>query len=313
MTVFRFETVVMAHAMILFQTYLPSIFAFAPSRTTIEARTGVSLLFAEPQQDGNGVGLYRKFSNHAWQRLEESGLFEDTDIPEDLTFNRAPAKGMKNSVVQISAKAMVPAKGHENLVKYARVALLETIAQDANDATMIHAAGIQVLNFVVIPSDETNLPVLGIDLVTLPGGRNLLLLDAQPMVLPNPYEEHWNEWHSQYVLGNRAFPWGGDFPEPVKKYVSKYALWTRLQSDDDEVADPISIIQNDVWEVFTSHLDLYLDLLQNSSAQDIQGVNDQSGYLEYRRSTDPAKPMLNALYGPEWTDKLLDQVLFPPA
>jgi hypothetical protein len=315
MTVFRFEAVVMAHAMILFQTSLPSIFAFAPSRTTTKARTGASLLFSEPQQDGNGVGLYRKFNTHAWKRLEESGLFQDTDIPEDLTFNQAPAKGMKNSVVHITTKAMVPAKGHENLVKYARVALLETIAQDTNDATMIHEAGIQVLNFVVIPSDETNLPVLGIDLVTLPGGRNLLLLDAQPMVQPNPHEEHWNEWHSKYVLGNKAFPWGGDFPEPVQKYVSKNALWTRLTSDDAdaEVLDPISIIQNDVWDVFTAHLDLYLDLLQNSNAQDIQGVNGQSGYLEYRRSTDPAKPMLNALYGAEWTDKLLDQVLFPPA
>lgn len=315
MAVFRFLTLLFAQAMIVLQTAPPVTFAFTPSRGTI-TRPARSILCAEPQEDDHGVGLYRKFSDHAFKRLKESALFDDAIVPDDLTFNQAPAKGTKNGTVKITAKAMVPAKGQGNLVKYARVALLETIAQEGNEATMVHTAGIQVLNFVIIPSDETNLPVLGIDLVTLPGGRNLLLLDAQPMVLPNPYEEHWKEWHSQNVLDNKAFPWGGDFPEPVQKYVSKYALWTRLQSADEGdgvLADPISIIQQDVWDVFTLHLDLYLDVLANSNTQDIQGKNDQSGYLEYRRSTDPAKPMLNALYGAEWTDKLLEQVLFPPA
>eukprot|EP00980_Cylindrotheca_fusiformis_P031068 scaffold25784_cov152-Cylindrotheca_fusiformis.AAC.4 len=281
-----------------------------------EPRNVVSVLNAERHHDNHGVGLYRRFSDHALETLEKSGLFEDVPVPDDLKYNTAPAKGMENSIVQISVKAMAPVTGKENLVKYARIALLETIAQNSHDETKVHTAGIQVLNFIVIPSDKTNLPVLGIDLVTLPGGRNLLLLDAQPMVIPNPHEEHWKEWHTQNILGNKAFPWGGDFPEPVQKYVSKYALWTRLQQSDneaDETLDPISIIQGDVWEVFTSHLDLYLNLLKTSSSQDIQGRNDQSGYLEYRRSTDPAKPMLNALYGADWTDKLLDEVLFPPA
>jgi len=271
----------------------------------------------------SSCGLYRKFSDHACKRLQESGMFQPATIPIELTFNQAPAKGMPNSVVQISVSAMVPTDGHENLVQYARVALLETISNDDDDDDddnsnnkKIHTAGIQVLNFVVIPSSKTNLPVLGIDLVSLPGGRNLLLLDAQPMVQPNPYEDHWNEWYSQSVLDNKVFPWGGDFPEPVQKYVSKNALWTRLKptskDDDDYSFDPISVIQNNVWKVFTTHLDLYIDLLQSLDVQEAQGSNDQAGYLEYRRSTDPAKPMLNSLYGQEWTDQLLDQVLFPP-
>jgi hypothetical protein len=37
----------------------------------------------------------------------------------------------------------------------------------------------------------------------------------------------------------------------------------------------------------------------------------QGEYLEYRLANDPARPMLKSLYGPEWTERLLNEVLFP--
>lgn len=259
------------------------------------------------------AGLYRKFAEHAWEELAATGFFEELSLPTGLESNQSPAKGMNSSVVQISTKAMTPSANYKNLVRYARVALIETITTSVipgEEGDSINTKGIQVLNLVVIPSNETSLPVLGIDLVSLPGNRHLLLLDAQPMTSPNPFEDHWSEWHSNYVENNPNFPWGGDFPEPVQKYVSKYSLWTRLQSLDDGT-DPVSVIQNDAWEAFVDHLDAYLDLLTNCNVHKIQGPNHQPGYLQYRRDNDPAKPMLNSLYGPEWTNQLLDEVLFP--
>ena len=114
------------------------------------------------------------------------------------------------------------------------------------------------------------------------------------------------------------FTWGGDFPPPVQQYVSPYALWTRLQPPEDVAEDdwhdPTSIIQNELWDAFTSHLDIYLELLKREREQpqsESVTSNNQAGYLEYRRTTDPAKPMLKALYGEEWTQEALDQVLFP--
>jgi Ferredoxin-dependent bilin reductase len=256
-------------------------------------------------------GLYRKFADHALAQLSKTGWFDVATIPDNLAFNQAPAKGMQNSVVRISTKAMIPAPDHEGLVRYARVALLETVPQvtlpEQIDARTQHS-GIQVLNFIVLPSDATKLPVLGIDLVSLPGGRHLLLLDAQPMTDPNPFEKHWDGWHSIYVANNQHFPWGGDFPEAVKAYVSKNALWTRLQ----EAEDPVSVIEGDLWVAYVAHLDAYITLLasqQNST--DMVGSNQQASYLSYRRNNDPAKPMLNSLYGSEWTNALLDTVLFP--
>lgn len=270
-----------------------------------------SLLVAKPESvttDQGKYGLYRRFADHAWARLEESGMFQPTTLPLDLQENQAPAKGMKDSTVRISTKAMVPTPDTQGLLRYARIALLETVSRSSDE--IIQSAGIQVLNFVVIPSESTSLPVLGIDLVSLPGNKHLLLLDAQPMTHPNPFEKYWQEWHSTHVVGKPHFPWGGDFPDTVKQYVSNHALWTRLQ----DLENPVSIIENQVWEAFVEHLDEYISLLKQSTTNEesVRGSNHQRSYLEYRRMNDPAKPMLNSLYGSAWTDRVLDEVLFPP-
>jgi len=33
-------------------------------------------------------------------------------------------------------------------------------------------------------------------------------------------------------------------------------------------------------------------------------------YLNYRRENDPARPMLTRLYGNEWTERVISEVLF---
>ena len=322
--------------------------------------------------DDFSVGLYKKFADHAVERLlETEWVIEDTSVPSDLSKKEAPTR-TKESIVRITTKALIPKNNDKNkesnsLIRYARITLLETIpiAAPASTSTVditdgvdvVTPDGIQVLNFVVLPNADTNLPVLGIDLVSLPGSKHLLLLDAQPMVAPNPHESHWKDWYKTHVIvedKNKKeeedkdeplkFAWGGDFPETVKQYVSKYALWTRLQNivppvekdtDDENTTTTtnnydndtpsitaIDVIQGDIFVAFQEHLDTYLELLEqytttvddddnNIEIVSIAGDNNQPSYLDYRRNNDPAKPMLNALFGKEWTQSLLDDVLFP--
>ena len=322
--------------------------------------------------DDFSVGLYKKFADHAVERLlETEWVIEDESVPSDLSKKEAPTR-TKESIVRITTKALIPKNNDKNkksnsLIRYARITLLETIpiAAPASTTTaditdgvdVVTPDGIQVLNFVVLPNADTNLPVLGIDLVSLPGSKHLLLLDAQPMVAPNPHESHWKDWYKTHVIvedkNNKEeedkdeplkFAWGGDFPETVKQYVSKYALWTRLQNivplvekdtDDENTTTTtnnydndtpsitaIDVIQGDIFVAFQEHLDTYLELLEQytTTADDddnnieivsIAGDNNQPSYLDYRRNNDPAKPMLNALFGKEWTQSLLDDVLFP--
>mmetsp|Transcript_25274 Transcript_25274/g.25607 ORF Transcript_25274/g.25607 Transcript_25274/m.25607 type:complete len:408 (-) Transcript_25274:730-1953(-) len=310
------------------------------------------------------VGLYKKFADHALEKLlETQWVVEDKSVPLDLSEKEAPAKGTKNeSIVRITTKALIPKTKNQsrNLIRYARITLLETvpILDDNNNDGIISPDGIQVLNFVVLPNLDSTLPVMGIDLVSLPGSKHLLLMDAQPMAIPNPHENHWEDWYRAHVVVQSSsksksenkqqeereqeeilkFSWGGDFPESVKQYVSKYALWTRLQdiipvenNDDNDTPSAIDIIQSDIFLAFQRHLDTYLKLLgqyttaldndnddenKNSNNNDnnietVKGDNHQPSYLDYRRNNDPAKPMLNALYGKEWTQTLLDNVLFP--
>ena len=39
-------------------------------------------------------------------------------------------------------------------------------------------------------------------------------------------------------------------------------------------------------------------------------INGQNNYLKYRRDNDPARPMLSSLFGKEFTESLIKEVLF---
>ena len=39
-------------------------------------------------------------------------------------------------------------------------------------------------------------------------------------------------------------------------------------------------------------------------------INGQNNYLNYRRDNDPARPMLSSLFGKEFTESLIEEVLF---
>jgi hypothetical protein len=279
----------------------------------------------------------------------------NNNVDASLAANIATAKGFPvGSVVRMENRALQPATtdgSSSSPIRYARAALLETLVAaaapgtdaDANEPTddKIHAAGIQVLNLVIFPS-QPHLPVFGADFVSLPGNKHLLLLDAQPMTSHDDNlhnSDKFKDWYDQYCSGAETnFPWGGAMPEAVTCYVSPNALWTRLGSaaaakaEKEEksvsstptaaksVMEPVTLIQGQLWQAFREHLDLYLDMLEESQSQKekedglpaVLVEHSRDAYLKYRLENDPARPMLKALYGEEWTEKVLTQVLFPP-
>ena len=214
-----------------------------------------------------------------------------------------------------------------------------TIQQPAK----IHTDGIQVLNMVIIPYKHTGLPVFGADFVALPGNKHLLLLDAQPVRGDDHssnssgtagnrelYDDWFQQWYERNDIQGQ-FDWGGDLPGPVQQYVSKYALWTRFTGSgggsgnatvqNSNLTDPIEIIRGPVMDVFIDHFQTYLQLLshyESSSTHDGRNQrydNTNSSrlldYLTYRLDNDPARPMLKRLFGAEWTEQVLHDVLFP--
>jgi phycoerythrobilin:ferredoxin oxidoreductase len=265
----------------------------------IEAKNPFSPVKASEASEpiAGGEGLYRSFMEYAWEKLKHSGQLSGGDlVPADLSTNTAVAKGMpEGTVVRITVEACA-GKGP---IRYARYALLETILPGQ---TTKSTKGIQVLNLVLF--SQPHHPVLGVDLVTLPGNKHLLAMDAQPMVEgePLPLDSKWREWHERYVKSN--FEWGGDLPESAKKFFSPHGLWTRLSGEE-----AVHLIETKVMDAFKAHLDIYLQCVQEEVEASKEHHQDE--YLEYRLENDPARPMLRSLYGPEWTERVLADILFP--
>jgi len=361
----------------------PSQSASCMDRRTMLSKSSSILSMSTTQHTGsssiydevNEGGIYRPFANYAWDKLHSSGLFKANNdnvgdessgsdnvamSDRNLLFNSSPAKGSpEGTVVNINIQRNFGREydddeddndntGDGGSLRVARYALLETM----NEKDMVSLdSGIHVLNLVLFPqvSNSLNiaLPILGMDLVTLPGGKHLIAIDFQP-ILPiekdssdndddneerklfqngnkyAKYEERIKEIHSIHVLKQSdVVPWGGDIPPKASRFFSNYALWTRLQGDEG-----LKIIRNEVYHAFCAYFDLYLELLlevqqdnlkgeretssddevQTSEAQRI--IDGQRDYIFYRRENDPARPMLNRLYGNEWADEVISKLLF---
>jgi len=300
----------------------------------------------------DGGGIYRKFAECAWSRLKDTGFFdeEESPVPKELASNSSPARGMaEGTEVTIEVRSMLGSSSSP--MRLARYALLETLAPPTltNHRIAVPDA-IHVLNLVIFPSPNlvgcSALPVLGLDLVTLPGMKHLIAIDFQPVlplpsksggaeseegdetniemeriVLPKEYgefEARLAALHRKHCLESDALPWGGDIPEFARRFFSPYAVWTRLAGED-----ALPVVQDEVMSVFGEYVELYVDLMRriqhdiDSEALSLDNaignpdaMQGQTDYLNYRRDNDPARPMLKSLYGEEWTEKLIGEILF---
>jgi phycoerythrobilin:ferredoxin oxidoreductase len=74
------------------------------------------------------------------------------------------------------------------------------------------------------------------------------------------------------------------------------------------------LIENQLYDSFKEYLNLYLKTLFESEevGQGLQQelINGQNDYLNYRRDNDPARPMLSSLFGKDFTESLINKVLF---
>lgn len=168
-------------------------------------------------------------------------------------------------------------------------------------------AQLQVLNFVMFPGMNYDLPFFGADLVTLPGGH-LIALDMQPLF-------HTDEYRMQYSLPLKEIfekhqsnlPWGGDFPEEATRFFSPNFLWSRPSEDET--------VETHVFAAFKDYLNKYLDFVEAAKPvtdkERLAEIREsQVAYLQYRAEKDPARGMFLRFYGEEWTEDYIHGFLF---
>lgn len=169
-------------------------------------------------------------------------------------------------------------------------------------------SALQVLNFVIFPHLNYDLPFFGADLVTLPGGH-LIALDMQPLFRNDPqYQEKYTQpIRETFEAHQEHLPWGGDFPEEAAPFFSPAFLWTRPQKTE--------LVETRVFEAFKDYLQAYLIFVKQAEpitdAQKLAEIKQaQLRYLRYRAEKDPARGMFTRFYGPEWTEEYIHGFLF---
>ncbi len=236
--------------------------------------------------------LYQPFLDYAIATLEERLDLAPYPIPEG--FER---------------KAGVMGKG-----KRQEDVLTTSYAFKSKKLRQIRAAhvqggkSLQVLNFVIFPELNYNLPFFGGDLVTLPGGH-LIALDMQPLFHDDPsYQEQYTKpilpifrKHQEHL------EWGGDFPEEAQQFFSPAFLWTRPQANET--------VETQVFAAFKDYLEAYLDFVEQAepitNKQQLEAILEaQRRYIDYRATKDPARGMFTRLYGSEWTEEYIHGFLF---
>lgn len=174
----------------------------------------------------------------------------------------------------------------------------------------------QVLNFVIFPDPALDVPIFGADLVQLPGGH-LVVLDFQPVAPPTSppsgsggVEQRLAALHAQYAS---VLPSGGDLPEAARSFFSPSFLFTRL----DAGVEGTATVRTSVRQAYRDYLALYLETLKEAAGASIADAEraaavrkGHAAYATYRAENDPARGMLARMFGAEWTERLIHEVLF---
>ncbi|NEQ98312.1 MAG: phycoerythrobilin:ferredoxin oxidoreductase [Cyanothece sp. SIO2G6] len=236
--------------------------------------------------------LYQPFLDYAIAQLQSHLDLQPYPIPTGFHSKSAVVgKGKRQNTVQTDSYATCSSK-----------------LRQIRSAHVDGGGACQVLNFVMFPHLNYDLPFFGADLVTLPGGH-LIAIDMQPLFRDSTsYQEKYSQpIMSMFEQHQVHLPWGGDFPEEAQSFFSPAFLWTRPTSTET--------VQTHVFSAFQDYLQAYLSFVaaaepitDPAALEEIKQA--QLRYIRYRAEKDPARGMLTRFYGSKWTEEYIHGFLF---
>jgi phycoerythrobilin:ferredoxin oxidoreductase len=236
--------------------------------------------------------IYQPFLNYAIATLEEQLELSPYPIPDGFERKKGMmGKGKKAEPVLTTSHGFKAPKLRQIRAAHVR-----------------GGSSLQVLNFVIFPELNYDLPFFGADLVTLPGGH-LIAIDMQPLFAGDTaYQAKYSEpILPMFRAHQQHLPWGGDFPEEARAFFSPAFLWTRPEATET--------VETKVFAAFKDYLQAYINFVRQSEViTDRQRLDEilqaQKRYADYRATKDPARGMLTRLYGSEWTEEYIHGFLF---
>lgn len=197
----------------------------------------------------------------------------DSMVPISIQADYAYSLGkLGNNSIEFQCNAFKSSRH----IDYLRHVSFQSVDTDKN-SSKVATNKFNVFNFVVLPNLGSNIPILGIDIITLPGG-SLAAIDFQPLIPGNDtsdYERYFNSsiykpYKEMFEKHIKTFPSGGALPEKSRKYFSPYVLWTRLPNSE------ILTVQSALYEYVIA----YIDIVNNAVAEDPKSIPSKMKFLQ---------------------------------
>ena len=234
-----------------------------------------------------------KFQKYIISKLDKYN-FQEYKIPSEYSYRESTYGSRKKSKnVILSTWA-----GNNERINFCR-------------SVCINSPSYCVLNFLIIPNIKYNIPFFGIDFVSLLN-YHLIVLDLQPSLHISKQFEKELLIELLAIKGefHQRVPMAAKMSEKIEKFFSPAVIWSKLPKEEKSE----KFINNDLYYTFQKYLDLYLIILFRAKEVDLEVQKEliigQSNYLEFRKSNDPARPMLQVLFGETFTDSLINNFLF---
>jgi 15,16-dihydrobiliverdin:ferredoxin oxidoreductase len=165
-----------------------------------------------------------------------------------------------------------------------------------------------VFNAVWYPSYEYDLPILGMDLISIGHNRVVNVIDFQPLH-PTP------EYAAKYI--DHLAPIRAKYPDLQGSLSGKIyhdALFFSPQMLFGRMPDE-SKVMNTVFPAYKEYTQAYLDMAERAvpdfSAEGMAAVRDrQSAYDAYNAVKDPAVGLYDAYFGKDWSNAFVHDFLF---
>jgi 15,16-dihydrobiliverdin:ferredoxin oxidoreductase len=174
---------------------------------------------------------------------------------------------------------------------------------DAGDA-------MQVLNCVMYPSYEYDLPFLGVDFLSFGKVKNLVVMDFQPLFQDDAYQAKYIKRLQALHIKYADLVQGLEMKSyDANQYFSKYLLFAKVAAD---------VVPTRVFAAFQDYLNLYWEMIEqatpSTNSADIQRIiNAQKEYDQYSADRDPAHGLFSSHFGNEWANRFLYEFLFEDA
>ena len=236
---------------------------------------------------------WSKFHKYIINRLDQHD-FQEYKIPSEYSFREGTygsRKNNKNAILCTWART-------NHRINFCR-------------SVCIHSPSYSVLNFLIIPKSQYNIPFFGIDFVSLPN-YHLLVLDFQPSLhISKQFDKDLlRELLKMKDEFHQKVPMAAKMSENIVQFFSPGVIWSKLPKE--ELSE--NLINSNLYPTFQKYLDLYLNTLLRVKEVDLEIqrelLHGQIHYLEYRKSKDPARPMLKVLFGETFTESLINNLLF---